>query len=111
MSWTDKDKNFHERTLGTRAFREISTVVNSADGCVHTDSEGAVVVFMKKSKTSGQPPYSDMKQLDAHNIFPGHFAEAVRHLQFPWYKVEDLPWANGGFKVVLRMLIFSFLRC
>ncbi|THH03890.1 hypothetical protein EW145_g5922 [Phellinidium pouzarii] len=44
------------------------------------------------------PPYSDMKKLTAHNIFPAHFPNAVRYMDFPWVKVEDRPWAHGGFK-------------
>lgn len=51
-----------------------------------------------------------MEQLVAHNIFPSQFPEALRHLEFPWVKVEDRPWANGGFKVrVLRITFYT--RC
>ncbi|KAK0185763.1 hypothetical protein F5146DRAFT_191624 [Armillaria mellea] len=39
-----------------------------------------------------------MSQLRAHNLFPLRFPSAVRHMAFPWVKVEDAPWANGRFK-------------
>jgi len=39
-----------------------------------------------------------MKQLVAHNRFPDRFSSDIRHMEFPWVKVEDRPWANGRFK-------------
>jgi hypothetical protein len=66
-------------------------------------------MLLKKSSTSGQPPYSDMSQLVAHNIFPPRFPADVRNMEFPWVKVEDRPWANGRFKVRPRSYTRSTL--
>ncbi len=77
----------------------MSTIVHSKDGHIRTRAEGALFVILRKSNTSGKPPYSDMKQLVAHNVFLNYFPEDVRQLDFPWVKVEDRPWANGRFKV------------
>ncbi|KAI0760588.1 hypothetical protein C8Q74DRAFT_1319566 [Fomes fomentarius] len=83
--WTDSEGHRQERTIATAPFTQVSTV-------------GAVFVLLRQSSTSGHAPYTDMEQLVAHNIFPSQFPEALRHLEFPWIKVEERPWANGGFK-------------
>ncbi|KAK0487208.1 hypothetical protein IW261DRAFT_1652792 [Armillaria novae-zelandiae] len=96
--WTDKDGKLHERTQAPAPF-EASTVTVEAEGhTISTRNEGAVFVLFEKSATSGQPPFTDMSQLRAHNLFPLRFPSAVRHTTFPWVKVEDTPWANGRFK-------------
>lgn len=99
MTWTDRKGHWQERTMATAPFTEVSTLVEAKDGHVHTHAEGAIFVLLRKSSTSGQPSYSDMTQLVAHNSFPSQFPENVRRLDFPWVKVEDRPWAHGGFKV------------
>ncbi|KAK7040714.1 hypothetical protein VNI00_009620 [Paramarasmius palmivorus] len=98
LLWEDQDGNIQQRTKATRPQQQVSTLVNSKDGFVSTEFEGAAFMLLKKSSTSGTPPYSDMAQVEAHNIFPAHFPSAVRSMKFPWVKVEDRPWANGGFK-------------
>jgi aldos-2-ulose dehydratase len=86
-------------------FSAVSTVVNKhQDQHVTAGRAGALFVRMKHSTTSGQPPFSDMKQLVAHNILPEYFPADVRHVHFPWNKVEDLEWAHGNFKV-------TYIKC
>ncbi|RDX48488.1 hypothetical protein OH76DRAFT_1483853 [Lentinus brumalis] len=98
LIWTDNHGKQQERTVAADPFSQVSTIVHSKDGHIRTRAEGALFVILRKSDTSGKPPYSDMKQLVAHNIFPNYFSEDVRQLDFPWVKVEDRPWANGRFK-------------
>ncbi|RPD55164.1 hypothetical protein L227DRAFT_533730 [Lentinus tigrinus ALCF2SS1-6] len=98
LTWKDQEGKHVERTMAADPFSQVSVLVNSRD--VHTGAEGALFVIFHKSDTSGTPPYSDMKQLVAHNIFPSYFPQEVRQLDFPWVKVEDRPWANGRFKGV-----------
>ena len=102
VAWTDHKGKHVERTVATDPFSQVSVIVESKDGHVHTQAEGAVFVIFRKSQTSGKPPYSDMKQLVAHNIFPSYLPQDVRNLDFPWVKVEDRSWANGRFKVSVR---------
>ncbi|KAJ3982175.1 hypothetical protein F5890DRAFT_408747 [Lentinula detonsa] len=96
--WTDKNEAQQERTQATNTFGVISTIVDAKDGYILTQSEGAVLLLMTKSETSGRPPYSDMNQLEARNIIPAHFSSTLQHMEFPWVKVEHRPWANGRFK-------------
>ncbi|PBK67320.1 hypothetical protein ARMSODRAFT_1005606 [Armillaria solidipes] len=82
-----------------RQLLDASTIIVKAeDHTISTRNEGAVFVLFEKSTTSGQPPFTDMSQLRAHNLFPLRFPSAVRHTTFPWVKVEDAPWANGRLK-------------
>ncbi|CAL1708583.1 unnamed protein product [Somion occarium] len=97
ISWKDaKTGHNEERVLATKPFSRVEMSVH-AEG-VKSHEEGAVFVLFKKSTTSGQPPYSDMKQVAAHNIIPVPYPDDVRAMTFPWVKVEDTPWANGRFK-------------
>lgn len=99
VHWTDAEGNVHLRSQATTPFGAISTEVHARDGLVHAGAAGAAFVLMKKSTTSGTPPYSDMSQLKAHNIFPCFAPPDVQKMTFPWVKVENRPWANGRFKV------------
>ncbi|KAK0222088.1 hypothetical protein IW262DRAFT_1460408 [Armillaria fumosa] len=96
--WIDKDGKLHERTQAPAPFEASTITVEAEDHTMSTRNEGAVFVLFEKSSTSGQPPFTDMSQLCAHNLFPLRFPSAVRHATFPWVKVEDAPWANGRFK-------------
>ncbi|EIN03466.1 hypothetical protein PUNSTDRAFT_128760 [Punctularia strigosozonata HHB-11173 SS5] len=98
VTWTNANDTTHERTIATAPFTAVSTKIDAKDGHVYTQAEGAVFVLMKHSTTSGAPPYSNMKQLAAHNLFNSRFPKDLQHMSFPWVKVEDRPWANGGFK-------------
>lgn len=98
VSWKD-DAGHQERTLATMPFSQVSIEVNAKDGLVRTQAEGAIFLLMKNSGSAGSPSYSDMKQLKATNLFSSRFSDDIRNLDFPWVKVEDRPWANGGFKV------------
>ncbi|KAK0449384.1 hypothetical protein EV421DRAFT_1900075 [Armillaria borealis] len=58
-----------------RQLLDASTIIVKAeDHTIYTRNEGAVFVLFEKSTTSGQPPFTDMSQL------------------------QDAPWANGRFK-------------
>ncbi|KAJ3826741.1 hypothetical protein F5878DRAFT_619848 [Lentinula raphanica] len=96
--WTDKNETQQERTQATNPFGVISTIVDAQDGHIFTQAEGAVFLLMTKSTTSGKPPYSDMAQLKAQNTIPPQFSSSLQHMDFPWVKVQDRPWANGRFK-------------
>ena len=86
-----------EKVPAIRLF-ERETMVVSADHLT-SGEEGAIFVLFKPSTTSGQPPFSSMDQLVAHNIFPRIVPADVRAMKFPWVKVENRPWAHGRFKV------------
>ncbi|PBK94251.1 hypothetical protein ARMGADRAFT_1078954 [Armillaria gallica] len=96
--WTDTDGKTHERTQAPAPFESRTITIASIDASIFTRNEGAVLILIKKSTTSGEPPFTDMNQLVAYNLFPLRFPGAVRHMSFPWVKVEDRPWANGRFK-------------
>ncbi|KAK0479009.1 hypothetical protein EDD18DRAFT_1468854 [Armillaria luteobubalina] len=96
--WTDGDGKVHERTRAPAPFESRTVTISSADANIFTRSEGAVFILIKESSTSGKLPFTDMQQLVAHSLFPLRFPAAVRHMSFPWVKVEDRPWANGRFK-------------
>ncbi|KAJ4480225.1 hypothetical protein J3R30DRAFT_3370961 [Lentinula aciculospora] len=96
--WTDLNNSQQERTQATNPFGVISTIVDAKENHIYTQHEGAVFLLMAMSDTSGRPPFSDMDQLKARNIIPNHFTSALQHIDFPWVKVEDRPWANGRFK-------------
>ncbi|KAK0244475.1 hypothetical protein EDD85DRAFT_945819 [Armillaria nabsnona] len=96
--WTDKDGKPHERTQAPAPFEASTITVKAEDNIISTRTKGAVFVLFERSTTSGQPPFTDISQLCAHNLFPLRFPSAVRHMTFPWVKVEDTPWVNGRFK-------------
>ncbi|KLO16290.1 hypothetical protein SCHPADRAFT_914154 [Schizopora paradoxa] len=96
--WKDKSGSLQERTKATQPFTQISTVVESEMGYISADVEGAAFVLMRKNACANQPPYSGMDQLKTWNIFPTHFSEEVKRMEFPWVKVQDRSWAHGGFK-------------
>ncbi|KAH8087881.1 hypothetical protein BXZ70DRAFT_955522 [Cristinia sonorae] len=98
LSWTDSHGHQQTRTQATVPFGTVSTVVTA--NSVHAGDLGAAFLLLKKSSTSGSPPYSNMDQLKTHNIFPKRVPEQVRKMKFDWVKVEDRPWANGRFKGV-----------
>jgi hypothetical protein len=99
VSWPANGKTI-KRTQSVAPFTASSIVVsNSADQEVKAGDAGALFMHLKHSATSGKAPFSDMKQLIAHNILPEYFPADVRHTKFPWNKVEDLEWAYGNFKV------------
>ncbi|PBK97965.1 hypothetical protein ARMGADRAFT_1076420 [Armillaria gallica] len=85
--WTDKDGKLHERTQAPAPFEASTITVKAEDDTISTRNEGGVFVLFEKSTTSGQPPFADMNQLSAHNLFP---------LRFPSAKI--LPVFNGRFK-------------
>ena len=89
----------HHRAQAAEPFSAISTEVHALDELIHASTSGAAFLLMRKSTTSPQPPYSDMSQLKARNIFPARAPADVRAMSFPWVKVEDRPWANGRFRV------------
>ncbi|KIJ51186.1 hypothetical protein M422DRAFT_58813 [Sphaerobolus stellatus SS14] len=96
--WTDQDGNTQYRTQAIAPFTAESLVLEPKDGQLLTRDEGCAFMLLKPSSTSGQPPYSNMDQLVAHNIFSDRFPADVRNMTFPWIKVQDRPWANGRFK-------------
>ncbi|KAK0184370.1 hypothetical protein F5146DRAFT_1075387 [Armillaria mellea] len=98
--WTDGVGKVHERTQAPAPFESSTITISSTDANIFTRSEGAAFILVKESSTSGKPPFTDMQQLVAYNLFPLRFPGAVRHMSFPWVKVEDRPWANGRFKGV-----------
>ena len=97
--WTDRHGAVQFRAQAAAPFSAVSTEVHARGELVHTGASGAAFLLMRKSTTSGTPPYSDMSQLKAHNIFPERAPANVRAMDFPWVKVEDRSWANGRFKV------------
>ena len=99
VTWVDTNGDLQSRTQATGPFTTVSNIVNSEDGLVRAGTEGAAFTLLKVSSTSGSPPYTDMSQLVARNIFPPRFSGDLKNLTFPWVKVEDRPWANGRFKV------------
>lgn len=99
MTWVDTKGDLQSRTQATDPFTTVSNIVCSEDGFVQAGIEGAAFTLLKVSSTSGHPPYTDISQLVAHNIFPPRFPEDVKNMKFTWVKVEDRPWANGRFKV------------
>ncbi|KLO04679.1 hypothetical protein SCHPADRAFT_840363, partial [Schizopora paradoxa] len=86
------------RTKATQSFTQITTVVDSSSGYISTDFDGAAFILMRENKDAKQPPYSTMDQLKTRNIFPSHFPENLKNMDFSWVKVENRPWANGRFK-------------
>ncbi|TFK62264.1 hypothetical protein BDN72DRAFT_890043 [Pluteus cervinus] len=98
LTWTDASGERQSRTQATTPFGTASNIVDSELSMVKAGPDGAAFMLLKPSTTSGTPPYSDMSQLVAHNIFPPRFPADIRDMQFPWVKVEDRPWANGRFK-------------
>ncbi len=98
LSWVEVlNTKLQERTSAARPFGCQTMTVNA--GAVMSGKEGAVLVVLKPSNTSGTPPYSSMDQLVSHNIFPATYSADVRAMEFPWVKVQDRPWAHGRFKV------------
>ncbi|THU84404.1 hypothetical protein K435DRAFT_733201, partial [Dendrothele bispora CBS 962.96] len=96
LSWQDNEDKTQTRTQATSPFRVVSNIIN-ADS-VQAGPAGAAFVILRESTTSGRPPYPDMNQLEANNIFPERFPEEVKNMRFDWVKVENRPWANGRFK-------------
>ncbi|SJL07214.1 related to Aldos-2-ulose dehydratase [Armillaria ostoyae] len=96
--WTDQDGGAHERTQAPAPWQASTIMVDAKDSKIFTRQEGAIFILVKDSISSGKPPFTDMSQVIARNIFPLCFPDAVRHATFPWVKVADRPWANGRFE-------------
>lgn len=114
VHWVDDESKRHERVPTTRPFDSEAMTV--AASYLTSGDEGAIFVLFKPSKTSGKPPFSSMDQLVAHNIFPRIVSDDIRAMKFPWVKVEDRPWAHGGFKVstsrsTFQNLIVTYRTC
>ena len=83
VHWTDRHGTFKLRAQEAAPFSAVSTEVHARGELVHTSAPGAAFLLMRKSTTSGAPPYSDMSQLEAHNIFPERAPADVRAMAFP----------------------------
>jgi hypothetical protein len=75
VTWVDTNGVVRSRTRATGPFTTVSNIVNSEDELVRAGTEGAAFTLLKVSSTSGSPPYTDMSQLVAHNIFHPGFLE------------------------------------
>jgi aldos-2-ulose dehydratase len=107
--WVDHQGHEHYRAEAIDPHSAASLLVESRDNMLSIREEGAVFILLKPSPRPGGPPYSDMRQLVAHNIFPDRFSDRVKNMKFPWVKVEDRPWANGRFKVQQNVFFLIFM--
>ncbi|PBK97961.1 hypothetical protein ARMGADRAFT_1076416 [Armillaria gallica] len=63
----------HERTQTPAPFEASTITVKAEDDTISTRNEGGVFVLFERSNTSGLPPFTDMSQFCAHNLFPLRF--------------------------------------
>jgi len=99
IQWTTRRGDVQFRAQATVPFSAVGTEVHVRNELIRTGASGAAFLLMRKSTTSGTPPYSDMSRLKAHNIFLARAPADVRAMHLPWVKVKDRSWANGRFRV------------
>ena len=99
VQWTTRRGDVQFRAQAAVPFSAVGTEVHARSELIRTGASGVAFLPMRKSTTSGTPPYSDMSQLKAHNIFLERAPVEVRATHLPWVKVKDRSWANRRFKV------------
>jgi hypothetical protein len=92
----DSDNNEVRRGLAPERHRAATTAVVSSDGTVQAGETGAVFLRMEYLSDHFQGPYRTMEQLPIVNVFPPSVPLDVQALQFPFIKVDKLPWAKNG---------------
>lgn len=86
------------RGIAAPAKKEASTHILSEDGSVTAGGDGAVFIYVELLKDEFQGPYKTMSEVTTTNVFPDapEVPAAVRVMEFPFVKVDTLPWANSG---------------
>ncbi|EJD41029.1 hypothetical protein AURDEDRAFT_169814 [Auricularia subglabra TFB-10046 SS5] len=73
-----------------------TTQILSSDGIIKAGAEGAAFMRLEYLADHVQGPYRTMADLPITNIFPNSAPLDVQALQFPFIKVDQLPWASNG---------------
>jgi hypothetical protein len=70
----------------------------SADGIVTANENGAIVLRVEVLEDKLQGPFRIMSEVAIANVFPNdtNVEPAVREMNFPFLKVDTLPWASSG---------------
>jgi len=86
------------RIIAPPAKKAETTQILSEDGVVKAGSEGAVFLRVEPLHDQFQGPYTTMSQVSTQNVFPWtpHVPADVVAMEFPFLKVETLPWADSG---------------
>lgn len=102
------DKNI-KRGVIVNAKEVHTTIVESDDGTIVAGDEGAVLVHIEYIEGTFQGPYREMSDLAPVNVFPPPPAvpPEVSIMEFPFIKVQDLPWASSGCRYPLLSVINS----
>lgn len=93
------------RTVAPPAKKAETTQNLSQDGFVKAGSDGAVFLRIEQLDDEFQGPYTTMSQVSTTNVFPWtpHVPADVVAMQFPFLKVETLPWATSGCEDLLLL--------
>lgn len=73
-----------------------TTQICASDGIVKAGVEGAVFMRLEYLADHVQGPYRTMADLPIANVFPNSVPLDVQALEFPFIKVDQLPWASNG---------------
>ncbi|KAL0570157.1 hypothetical protein V5O48_011812 [Marasmius crinis-equi] len=85
-----------ERALAPERHQAATTAIVSPDGLIKAGSDGAVFLCMEYLHDHFHGPFHAMSDLPIANVFPPSVPPDVQALQFPFIKVDQLPWANNG---------------
>lgn len=93
------------RGIAPERHQAATTNIVSVDGVFRSGKDGAVFLRMEHLDHSFDGPFNSMEQLVIANNFPPHVPLDVQALQFPFKKVDTLPWAENGGKSSLCALV------
>ncbi|EJD34921.1 hypothetical protein AURDEDRAFT_154969 [Auricularia subglabra TFB-10046 SS5] len=85
-----------KRGLAPERHKAATTQILSKDGTVTAGSAGAVFMRLEYLSDHFQGPYRTMADLPIANAFPNSVPLDIQALQFPFIKVDQLPWASSG---------------
>lgn len=86
------------RTIAPPALQVDTTMVLSLDGVITAGKDGAVFLRVEILDSLDQGPYKTMSSVTITNQFPRipEVDAQVRAMEFPFLKVETLPFATSG---------------
>ncbi|KAL6304158.1 hypothetical protein BKA93DRAFT_785315 [Sparassis latifolia] len=97
IKMTDESGKTDTRTIAPTAKQVATTCVLSRDGIIVAGENGTVFLHVEPLDQF-QGPFTKMSQVTAQNIFPRapEVPADVKAMEFPFIRVEKLPWANSG---------------
>ncbi|KAJ7107338.1 hypothetical protein C8R44DRAFT_637345 [Mycena epipterygia] len=90
------DNTVVTRTIAPPTKETAPTHPLSIDGTVTAGNDGAVLILVEDLDGHSQGPYHTMDQITTTNLLrqSPHVPTNVKAMEFPFVKVEDLPWGD-----------------